>query len=84
MPLNLLLIQSLRKMYCYYGDELRIECPTCSGDQMTLWEIANEIANRLGNIFLRDYVDAYIGGNPESEGVLEKGFDAVALKSYLR
>jgi len=54
MPVNLLLIQSLRKMYCYYGDELRIECPTGSGRQMTLWEIANEIAGRLGKIFLRD------------------------------
>ena len=54
MPVNLLLIQSLRKMYSYYGDAVRVECPTGSGCQMTLWEVANEIATRLGRIFLRD------------------------------
>ena len=54
MPVNLLLIQSLRKMYSYYGDELKVECPTGSGRHMTLWEIANEIATRLGKIFLRN------------------------------
>jgi hypothetical protein len=54
MPVNLLLIQSLRKMYSYFGDEFKVECPTGSGRQMTLWEVANEIARRLGSIFLRD------------------------------
>jgi len=54
MPVNALLILSLRKMYSYYGDELKVECPTGSGKLMTLWEVANEIARRLGNIFLRD------------------------------
>jgi hypothetical protein len=53
MPVNALLIQSLRKMYSYYGDELRVECPTGSGCEMTLWEVANELARRLGGIFLR-------------------------------
>jgi hypothetical protein len=54
MPVNLLLIQSLRKMYTYYGDELKVECPVGSGQLMTLWEVAHEIANRLAGIFLRD------------------------------
>jgi len=54
MPVNLLLIQSLRKMYSYYGDGLRVECPTGSGRLMTLWEVAHEIATRLAGIFLRD------------------------------
>jgi hypothetical protein len=54
LPVNLLLLQSLRKMYSYYGDELTIECPTGSGHQMNLWEVACEILRRLGNIFLRD------------------------------
>jgi hypothetical protein len=54
MPVNLLLIQSLRKMYSYFGDDFKVECPTGSGRQMTLWEVANEIARRLGTIFLRD------------------------------
>ena len=54
MPVNLLLIQSLRKMYSYYGDELKVECPTGSGRLMTLWEVAHEIVTRLAGIFLRD------------------------------
>ena len=54
MPVNLLLIQSLRKMYSYYGDDLKVECPTGSGRLMTLWEVAHEIATRLAGIFLRD------------------------------
>jgi hypothetical protein len=54
MPVNALLVQSLRKMYSYYGDDFTVECPTGSGRQMTLWEIAKEIAERLGKIFLRD------------------------------
>ena len=53
-PVNLLLIQSLRKMYSYYGDELTIECPAGSGHRMNLWEVATEIIRRLGDIFLRD------------------------------
>ena len=53
-PVNALLVQSLRKMYSYYGDDFTVECPTGSGRQMTLWEIAKEIAERLGKIFLRD------------------------------
>jgi len=54
MPVNALLVQSLRRMYSYYGDDFTVECPTGSGRRMTLWEVANEISRRLGNIFLRD------------------------------
>ena len=53
-PVNLLLIQSLRKMYSYYGNEFTVECPTGSGHHMNLWEVATEIIRRLGSIFLRD------------------------------
>ncbi len=54
LPVNQLLIQSLRKLYAYYGDDFTVECPTGSGRKMTLWQIADEIARRLTNIFLRD------------------------------
>ena len=53
-PVNLLLIQSLRKMYSYYGNEFTVECPTGSGHYMNLWEVATEIIRRLGDIFLRN------------------------------
>jgi hypothetical protein len=54
MPVNLLLIRALMQFYVYYGDSFRIECPTGSGVQMTLFEVAREISNRLAGIFLRD------------------------------
>ena len=54
MPVNQLLIHSLRKMYSYYGDEFVVECPTGSGKTMNLWEVADELARRLIAIFLRD------------------------------
>jgi hypothetical protein len=55
MPVNALLVQSLRKMYAYFGDDFKIECPTGSGRLMTLWEVASEISRRLSSIFLRDH-----------------------------
>jgi hypothetical protein len=54
MPVNAMLVQSLRKLYAYYGNDFKIECPTGSGQWMTLWEVASDIARRLSNIFLRD------------------------------
>jgi hypothetical protein len=54
MPVNALLIRSLLSFYLYYGDTFKIECPTGSGNQMNLFEVAKEIANRLTRIFLRD------------------------------
>ena len=53
-PINYLLIRGLVHLYAYYGDEFTIECPTGSGQQMTLWEVSQELAGRLAQIFLRD------------------------------
>jgi hypothetical protein len=54
MPVNALVIRSLLNLYQFYGDDFKVECPTSSGDYMTLFEVAKEIASRLSNIFLRD------------------------------
>jgi hypothetical protein len=54
MPVNALLIRGLLTYYAYYGDNFKIECPTGSGNQMNLFQVAREIANRLSRIFLRD------------------------------
>jgi hypothetical protein len=53
-PVNYLIIESLQKFHHYYGDDFRVECPTGSGNTMTLNEVANELSRRLGRIFLRD------------------------------
>jgi hypothetical protein len=54
VPVNALIIRGLMHYFAYYGDNFKIECPTGSGKLMNLFEVANEIANRLTRIFLRD------------------------------
>ncbi len=53
-PINLLIIRALLNYYLYYGDDFTIECPTGSGHQMTLYEVAKEISDRLIATFRRD------------------------------
>jgi hypothetical protein len=54
MPVNGLIIRALLQYYAYYGDAFIVECPTGSGRQMTLYQVAEEINRRLAGIFLRD------------------------------
>jgi hypothetical protein len=54
MPVNFLLIQALRRFHGYYGDDLKVECPTGSGQWMNLDQAADEISRRIVNIFKRD------------------------------
>jgi hypothetical protein len=54
MPVNTLIIRALLHYFAYYGDNFKIECPTGSGIQKNLFEVAQDIAARLANIFLRD------------------------------
>src|SRR5262249_8158384 len=49
-----LIIRALLQYYCYYGNDFTVECPTGSGRRMNLYQVAEEISNRLNNIFLRD------------------------------
>jgi Glycosyl hydrolase family 63 C-terminal domain len=53
-PVNYLLIESLQKFHHYYGDDFKVECPTGSGNFITIEEVALELTRRLGRIFLRD------------------------------
>jgi hypothetical protein len=54
MPVNYLLYMALIKLYLYYGEDFRIECPTGSGNLMTLLEVAKDLGERLSRLFLRD------------------------------
>ncbi|RPI61768.1 MAG: glucosidase, partial [Planctomycetaceae bacterium] len=54
MPINVLLIRAMLVYYGYYGNDFKVECPTGSGRMMTLFEVAQEITNRLAGIFLSD------------------------------
>jgi len=54
-PINTLLVRALLEMYSYYGDDFRVECPTGSGQFMNLFQVAHELSNRLGSLFLLDH-----------------------------
>ncbi|WP_051908110.1 MGH1-like glycoside hydrolase domain-containing protein [Flavimarina sp. Hel_I_48] len=54
MPLNYMIVQSLRKFYSYYGPEYVYEFPTGSGNKLNLNEIADELTKRLTRLFERD------------------------------
>ncbi|MGN6369987.1 MAG: MGH1-like glycoside hydrolase domain-containing protein, partial [Phycisphaerae bacterium] len=54
MPVNGLILRALLQYYMYFGDAFTIECPTGSGRQMTLYEVAENLAERLTSIFVRD------------------------------
>jgi len=54
LPVNCLILRGLMQNYLYYGDNFKIECPTGSGNLMNLFEVAQEIARRITQIFLAD------------------------------
>lgn len=53
-PVNYLIIESLQKFHHYYGDDFKIECPTGSGQYMTILGVAEELTRRLSRLFLKD------------------------------
>jgi hypothetical protein len=53
-PVNYLLIESLQRFGHYYGDDLRVEYPTGSGQHQNLKEVAKGISCQLSRIFLRN------------------------------
>ncbi len=52
-PINYLLIEAIQKFHHYYGDDFLVECPTGSGQKLTLWQIAEHLSQRLISIFVR-------------------------------
>jgi hypothetical protein len=53
-PINYLLIEALERYHHFYGESLRVECPTGSGRMMNLKQVASELSSRLAQIFLAD------------------------------
>src|ERR1039458_4159743 len=53
-PVNYLLIEALERYHHFYGDGLRVECPTGSGHLLNLQEVADELRCRLSRLFLPD------------------------------
>jgi hypothetical protein len=53
-PLNFLLIESLQKFHYYFGDDLKVEFPSGSGNQVNLSDVATQLSRRLSHLFLTD------------------------------
>jgi hypothetical protein len=53
-PINFLIVEALQKFHHYFGDSYRVECPTGSGQMLTLAEVARELSRRLSRVFLDD------------------------------
>lgn len=53
-PVNFLLIEALRRFHDFFGDNFRVECPTGSGNRVTLDAAADLLAQRLLAIFRLD------------------------------
>ena len=64
MPVNVLIVRGLLNLYGFYGDDFTVECPTGSGNRMTLFGVAKEISGRLASIFLRDDAASLKGRRP--------------------
>jgi len=52
-PLNYLMISVLERYHRFYGDDYTIEYPTGSGQQLSLDQVAANLADRLISIFTR-------------------------------
>jgi hypothetical protein len=53
-PMNLVILRALLQLHRYYGDRLKVECPTGSGRELDLREVAAEIGRRLTSTFTED------------------------------
>ncbi|MDP4284636.1 MAG: glucosidase [Bacteroidota bacterium] len=54
IPINYIIIQSIRKYGEFYGDDLLIEYPTGSGNSLNLKQVADELAKRVISLFEKD------------------------------
>ena len=52
-PMNLVILRALLQLHRYYGDDFKVECPTGSGRELNLREVAGEIGHRLTTTFTR-------------------------------
>ena len=51
-PINYLVIEGLQRYHEYLGDGFTVECPTGSGQHLTLAQVAEELRTRLVSLFL--------------------------------
>jgi hypothetical protein len=65
-PTNYLLIEALQRFHHFYGDELKVEYPTRSGNMLNLNQIADDLSKRLLKLYKlkSDGSRPFYGPNP--------------------
>ncbi len=54
IPINYIIIQSIRRYGEFYGDDLQVECPVGSGNKMNLQQVADKLTERVISLFEKD------------------------------
>lgn len=54
MPINYLIIRSIRKYGEFYGDNLKVECPVGSGNMLNLEAVAKVLTDRVVSLMKKD------------------------------
>ena len=54
LVVNFLMIESLERYYFYYGEDLKVENPTGSGNKMNLLDVSKDLCRRVSTLFLPD------------------------------
>jgi len=54
IPINYLFIESFKKYNSYYGESLKAEYPSGSGNLISLWEVAKQLSQRVSGIFTKN------------------------------
>lgn len=54
MPINFLIIQSIRRYGNFYGDSLLVDFPTRSGNKLNLCQVADKLTERVISLFQKD------------------------------
>lgn len=52
VSVNYMIIENLERYDTFFGDGLKVECPTGSGNLMRLGDVARELSSRLTKLFL--------------------------------
>ena len=82
-PVNYLLIEALERYHYFYGDSLRVECPTGSGQRMNLAEVAQDLSARLARLFLPNHQKQRpYQGNTPGAAIAPDGDDLLLFHEY--
>ena len=54
IPINAMIVRGLLHLHQHYGESFTVECPTGSGRELNLYQVAEELTRRITAAFLKD------------------------------